>query len=116
ALPYGNFAEYMRDEKAYMATHNNEPPGGPQRFYHMMVVDAFSSDAIPAHLITKEAIKMYFDHLAEKGILCVHTSNRHVSLPKVENYWTPLNPQLRYLWTDDYYSLWQVLRTARDED
>lgn len=57
--------------------------GGPENFYHMMVVDAFSSDAIPAHLITKQAIEMYFKHLTEEGILCVHTSNRFVDLVKV---------------------------------
>lgn len=57
--------------------------GGPESFYHMMVVDAFSSDAIPAHLITKQAIQMYFKHLTEEGILCVHTSNRFVDLVKV---------------------------------
>jgi hypothetical protein len=74
ALPYKNFHLSKKDEV---------PGGGPTDFYHMMVVDAFSSDAIPAHLITKEAIKMYFDRLSEEGILCVHTSNRYVSLPKV---------------------------------
>jgi len=57
--------------------------GGPENFYHMMVVDAFSSDAIPVHLITKEALQMYFKHLTEDGILCVHTSNRYVDLPLV---------------------------------
>ena len=57
--------------------------GGPEDFYHMMVVDAFSSDAIPVHLITKEAIAMYFKHLRKDGILCVHTSNRYVDLPLV---------------------------------
>jgi hypothetical protein len=60
-----------------------EKGGGPENFYHMMVVDAFSSDAIPVHLITKEAMQMYFKHLTEKGILCVHTSNRHVDLVPV---------------------------------
>ena len=74
ALPYKNFHTSKKDDV---------PGGGPMDFYHMMVVDAFSSDAIPAHLITKEAIKMYFDRLTEEGILCVHTSNRYVSLPKV---------------------------------
>jgi hypothetical protein len=74
ALPYKNFHTSKNEEV---------PGGGPMNFYHMMVVDAFSSDAIPAHLITKEAIKMYFDRLTEEGILCVHTSNRYVSLPKV---------------------------------
>jgi hypothetical protein len=76
AQPYYNYheAEVKPREK---------PNGGPEKFYHMMVVDAFSSDAIPAHLLTKEAFKMYFDHLTEDGILCVHTSNRYVDLPRV---------------------------------
>jgi hypothetical protein len=66
---------------------NNEGDGGgPDLFYHMMVVDAFSSDAIPRHLITKEALEMYFKKLAPGGILCVHTSNRHIDLvPVVAN-------------------------------
>src|SRR5439155_25080758 len=62
---------------------NPERGGGPTNFYYMMVVDAFSSDAIPAHLITKQAIAMYMDRLTETGILCVHTSNRFVDLVKV---------------------------------
>jgi hypothetical protein len=49
-------------------------------YYHAMVVDAFSSDAIPVHLITEEAIKLYFSKLSEHGVLMVHTSNRHVDL------------------------------------
>lgn len=57
--------------------------GGPQDFYHMMVVDAFSSDAIPAHLLTVQAVDMYFDKLVREGILCVHTSNRYVDLVPV---------------------------------
>jgi thiaminase len=76
ALPYKNH---------YQTFLKNEPDdgGGPESFYHMMVVDAFSSDAIPAHLLTKEAFLMYFDRLSPEGILCVHTSNRFVDLPKV---------------------------------
>jgi hypothetical protein len=57
--------------------------GGPDNFYHLMVVDAFSSDAIPVHLITKQALQMYFKKLTPDGLLCVHTSNRHVDLVKV---------------------------------
>ncbi|MGF1581913.1 MAG: hypothetical protein ACFCD0_21510 [Gemmataceae bacterium] len=57
--------------------------GGPDNFYHMMVVDAFSSDAIPVHLLTQEAVTMYFQKLVERGILCVHTSNRFVDLVPV---------------------------------
>jgi hypothetical protein len=92
-----------------------ESRGGPNYFYHLMVVDAFSSDAIPRHLITKEAMEMYFKHLVQGhwidlkdvpsdqrdpkfdivdptnpnrvwvpgGVLCVHTSNRHLRLVPV---------------------------------
>jgi hypothetical protein len=75
ALPYKN--HYKKVEPGEMLG------GGPDNFYHMMVVDAFSSDAIPAHLLTKQAFEMYFRKLTEEGILCVHTSNRFVDLPKV---------------------------------
>lgn len=79
----------MGDARLRMAmpyvNHQEDPElgGGPMNFYHMMVVDAFSSDAIPAHLITKQAIAMYMDRLTEDGVLCVHTSNRFVDLVKV---------------------------------
>jgi hypothetical protein len=80
ALPYLN--HYAKDKQTGEEIGELRG-GGPENFYHMMVVDAFSSDAIPAHLITKEGIRMYFDHLVEEGILCVHTSNRYVDLPRV---------------------------------
>ncbi len=76
--------------------------GGPESFYHLIVVDAFSSDAIPVHLLTKEAVQMYMSRLVspqisfeknaqgewvEKywpgGVLCVHVSNRHLNLVPV---------------------------------
>jgi hypothetical protein len=60
-----------------------EKTGGPDHFYTALIVDAFSSDAIPIHLITKEAFQLYFSKLSEKGILCMHTSNRYVDLVRV---------------------------------
>jgi len=60
-----------------------EKTGGPDGFYTAIIVDAFSSDAIPVHLITKEAFQLYFRKLSEKGILCMHTSNRYVDLVRV---------------------------------
>jgi hypothetical protein len=51
-----------------------------ESYYHCIELDAFSSDAIPVHLITREAIKMYFEKLVPNGVLMVHTSNRHVDL------------------------------------
>ena len=49
----------------------------------MLVVDAFSSDAIPFHLLTLEAFRLYLTHLAEDGILAIHVSNRHLDLVPV---------------------------------
>ena len=49
----------------------------------MLVVDAFSSDAIPVHLLTREAIQLYFRHLKPDGVLAVHISNRYLDLQPV---------------------------------
>ena len=57
----------------------NEPP---QR-YDVIVVDAFSGDAIPVHLITLEAVEVYKRHLAPGGIIAFHVSNRHLDLKPV---------------------------------
>lgn len=51
--------------------------------YRLMVIDAFSSDAIPVHLITREAIEIYLSRLAEDGVLAIHISNRHLDLHPV---------------------------------
>jgi hypothetical protein len=51
----------------------------PQNF-NVLVVDAFSGDAIPLHLLTSEAIALYRRHLAPGGILAFHISNQHVDL------------------------------------
>jgi hypothetical protein len=51
--------------------------------YGIMVIDAFSSDAIPIHLITREALQVYLDKLAEDGLLCFHISNRYLDLKPV---------------------------------
>lgn len=136
--------------------------GDAQKF-DVLVVDAFSSDAIPMHLLTLEAFALYKQHLAEGGILAVHISNRFLDLdPIVRNLadksdlqsvwvdWGPTenenkekdpapstsswilvtnnqefldsplvtphldefgeNPQPNLIWTDNFGSLWQVLR------
>nr|MBA3684917.1 fused MFS/spermidine synthase [Planctomycetota bacterium] len=51
--------------------------------FDVLVVDAFSSDAIPMHLLTVEAFALYRRHLAPGGVLCVHVSNRHLDLVPV---------------------------------
>ena len=55
---------------------------GPQRF-DVFVLDAFSGDAIPLHLLTREAFGTYLAHLAPDGVLAVHISNRYFDLRPV---------------------------------
>jgi hypothetical protein len=54
----------------------------PQQF-DLIVLDAFSSDAIPTHLLTREALRGYLAHLSSHGMLLMHISNRHLELAKV---------------------------------
>jgi len=49
----------------------------------LLVVDAFSSDSIPVHLLTREALRLYRDHLAPHGVVALHLSNRHMELLRV---------------------------------
>jgi spermidine synthase len=55
----------------------------PDLHYDVIVLDAFSSDAIPIHLITREAIKLYLTKIADDGILAFHISNRYLNLKTV---------------------------------
>ena len=55
----------------------------PDGQFDVLLIDAFSSDAIPIHLITYEAVEMYFQKLAPHGLLMVHLSNRHLRLAPV---------------------------------
>jgi SAM-dependent methyltransferase len=54
----------------------------PQHF-DVLAVDAFSGDAIPVHLLTREAVALYFRHLKTGGILAMHISNRYLDLKPV---------------------------------
>lgn len=51
--------------------------------YSMIVLDAFSSDAVPTHLITREAIRLYFSKITPTGIMAFHISNRSLDLSRV---------------------------------
>jgi hypothetical protein len=64
---------------ARISMESEEPP----RQYDIIALDAFSGDAIPAHLLTKEAFEEYQRHLVDGGVIAVHTSNRHLDLEPV---------------------------------
>ncbi|WP_245680323.1 fused MFS/spermidine synthase [Alteromonas confluentis] len=51
--------------------------------FNAIIVDAFSSDAIPAHLLTREAFNIYWQRLEEDGLLIIHISNNHIDLMPV---------------------------------
>jgi hypothetical protein len=55
----------------------------PPQAFDLLVVDAFSGDSVPAHLLTQEALGLYVRHLAPEGILAVHVSNRFVDFEPV---------------------------------
>ena len=55
----------------------------PARGYRILIIDAFSSDAIPVHLLTREAIDLYLSRISADGLLAFHVSNRHLDLKPV---------------------------------
>lgn len=55
----------------------------PDDYYDLLVMDAFSSDAIPTHLVTLEAMKLYLQKLGENGIIVLNISNRFINLEPV---------------------------------
>lgn len=55
----------------------------PDKSYDYFVVDAFSSDAVPVHLLTREALSLYLSKLSDTGVLAFHISNRHLELESV---------------------------------
>lgn len=122
----------------------------PQQF-DVLILDAFSSDSVPVHLVTEEALRLYASHLAPGGVVAMHLSNRSLELvpvaarlgravgftprelvaPGVSDWalmsrwllltravWPGLGePEPRVvtetdapLWTDDFSSLWPVVR------
>jgi hypothetical protein len=55
----------------------------PDHYYDLILLDAFSSDAIPTHLLTREALSIYRSKLSDRGLLAWHLSNRYLDLEPV---------------------------------
>lgn len=75
---------YLTNTKAQIAIHigdgravlDNQPP----QDYDLLLIDAFNGDAIPCHLLTKEALQIYLKHLKQNGLLVFHISNNYLDL------------------------------------
>jgi SAM-dependent methyltransferase len=79
-----NVFTYMRDSSAQIEIVEGDARTSlnrePSQHFDVLVVDAFSGDAIPLHLLTAQALALYRRHLAPGGILAFHISNQHVDL------------------------------------
>jgi hypothetical protein len=72
----------------------------PPQNFDVLAIDAFSSDAIPVHLLTKEAVEVYLKHMKADGVIAFHVTNRYLDLvPVVEGIAHALD--LHALWIED---------------
>jgi spermidine synthase len=82
-----NVFTYLRESRAKIEIAHGDArlsmEAEPSENYDVIAVDAFSGDAIPVHLLTAEAIKLYERHLAPGGIIAFHISNTYLSLAPV---------------------------------
>ena len=78
---------YLSDSRATMETVLGDArltmEREPAQSYDLIAIDAFSSDSIPVHLITREAMAVYLKHLKPDGILAFHVTNRFLRLAPV---------------------------------
>lgn len=67
--------------------------------FDVLVLDAFTSDSIPLHLLTEEALDEYLRHLGPEGAICVHISNRHLDLTPMLKGLAEKKELLSFKWT-----------------
>ncbi len=82
---------YLRDAKAKveivegdarLSMERELKESGSER-YDVLIIDAFSGDSIPTHLLSKEAIQLYLNHLNPSGVMVFHISNKYLNLEPV---------------------------------
>jgi hypothetical protein len=78
---------YLRDCRAHVEVKTGdgrlELARVPDGYYGLIVLDAFSSDAVPVHLMTREALELYFRKLRPDGLLLANLTNQHLDLEPV---------------------------------
>jgi hypothetical protein len=119
-----NLFTYLRDSPASITVAEGDARSSlaheaPQNF-DVLVVDAFSGDAIPIHLLTTEALTLYQRHLAPNGILAFHVSNQYLDLaPEVAQLATSVNMQAKLFDTPsldargEFRSTWVLVTSSQ---
>jgi hypothetical protein len=93
----------------------------PDGVYDLIIVDAYSSDAIPIHLATREAMAIYKEKLAPQGAVVMHVSNRHLELSSVVVGIAEANDLMSWVYSEDsgrdneYIFATSVVVCAREE-
>jgi SAM-dependent methyltransferase len=97
----------------------------PDQSYGVLVVDAFSGDSIPTHLLTEEALRLYLSKLKPNGILAFNISNTYLDLEPVLGNIAAKLGQTAYVWNDrqiseqdfsggKYPSSWLVMAPSKE--
>jgi hypothetical protein len=99
---------FLADSKASISVAQGDARLSLERetgpLYDIFIADAFSGDAIPVHLLTKEAVRLYLTHMKPEGILAVHVSNQYLDL-------APVVAQLA--WSEGLFA--RIVRSPRDD-
>jgi spermidine synthase len=80
---FGFLSSCAPDAKIILGDARLTLAGQPASEFDYLLIDAFSSDTIPVHLLTREAIALYLSRLKGDGLLVIHISNRHMELQSV---------------------------------
>jgi spermidine synthase len=91
AQGWGDYFSFLSDSQADISivlgdariSLERELQTGDRQNFDVLVLDTFSSDSIPVHLVTKEAFALYLAHLAPDGVIAAHITNLHLDLQPV---------------------------------
>jgi spermidine synthase len=103
-----DYFSYLDDSKATIelvlgdgrVSLSRENQQGISHQFDILVIDAFSGDSIPQHLLTVEALQLYWQQLKAGGVLAIHISNSHLNLlPLMRGFADKFSKELRYFKT-----------------
>ncbi len=88
---WGGYFTFLADSRASVEvipgdgrlSLQQELDEGRRNRFDFLIIDAFSSDAVPFHLLTREAYGLFLEHLKPSGLIAAHVSNRHFELASI---------------------------------